>query len=184
MTSLQSVGTVEVVDDDGLVVATLQRGDVHVLDPAPRTVVRVVVGGVVAALRVEASAPARPTAARDADGGAGRTVSPWSLHALRFPAPENEWMVVAVLAVLADESGSPFRTLREDASAWLRVPVSAGRLTGRLDKALAALGLEAKGDKIPVIARRVRESGILAAEAWHEVRAELARRRTLDGGGA
>ena len=173
--SLQSVGSVEILAAADRPLAALRRTETHVFAPAPGSLVRVVAGATLAQITVVDVSRVDGEERRVKAPAA--TVSPWSPRTLWYPDPQQEWMAVAVLAVLAHETSSPFRTLRTYTRAWPWLEVSAGRLTGRLDKALEHFGLEARGDKIPLIARRVIDSGLVGDSELDDVRAELARRQ-------
>lgn len=171
---LQSVGAVEVLASADRPLAVLRRAETHVFAPIVGSLIRIVAGANLAEVRIiHVDNVVGESVQIDA---AAATVSPWSQQMLWYPEPQQEWMIVAVLTVLAHEQPAPFRGLRRYAGIWFGMDVSAGRLTGRLDKAIDHLGLTARGDKIPLIARRVIDSGLVGETELNQVRAELARR--------
>lgn len=173
--SMQSVGSVQVLDGQRRVVATLRKQETYLCLASGTVEVRVVVGGTVASVSVETRSAAATAPGAPAAGSL--TVSPWSVRSIWYPSPEDEWKAVVVLAVLAARAPGAFRQLRALSSTWLGTDMSAGRLTGRLDRALDEFGIEARGDKIPLIAHHAVGTGLLTDQDVVTVSEELERRR-------
>lgn len=110
------------------------------------------------------------------------TVGGWRLDQIMNPPPEFEWQAVAALAavVVMEWSGSgksPFARLKDYCAAWLDRPFSNGALTNRLDAALAQLQIQAHGDKVPQLGRRVLDIQVLEQSDYLAIQEELRRRR-------